>query len=278
MPNGCENQINIDNGVVYIAFGEKYHAEAKRSITSLKKVSAVNIAVITDKRWTDNPQPDFFVIRDKSKSFRSKPLYTYNATPFVNSLFIDTDTIIAKDINHVFGLLKHYDVGVCFGGAQLNENDGLEFHSQCNSGVILFRKCAHVEELFNEWLDLYDKAVAKISASDVRGVGDQRYLAHAIAKSKARPVHLGTFLNFALFDTITSCSPPIIYHGRNPWIEQLADNINNSWTQKVDWYPRVWLPNISGFLPRGVRRSDPLLAISLILRRIYNELSLRFWR
>ena len=271
--------MQANEGIVYLAFGEKYQEETRRSLRSLRTVSDVSTAVVTDRPWKEEPRPEHFIIRGSAPSFRSKPLYIYEASPFERNLFLDTDTIVARDIVPIFGLLGHYDIGVHFGGAQMNDTEGLTFHSQCNSGVILFRKCDEVACVFKRWLSFYDDAAAGLSGDDdPRGMGDQRYLAPAIARSRARPVHLGSFLNFTLFETIGTSCPPVVYHGRSPWMEDLADTINRSWDQKTDWYARIWFPNLAGFLPRGASRSDPLLAAAFLLRRLYNELRWRMVR
>lgn len=265
----------MSSGVLYVAFGARWRQETVRSLTSLKRVSSVRSAVVTDAPWTEGPQPDLFVLREPIASFRCKPRYIYEASPFERTLFLDTDTVVARDVLPVFGLLDHYDVGVRFGGPQLYEPEGLETHAQCNSGVIVFRKSDDTESMFRSWLALYDEAVATVSAEDTRGVGDQRYLAIAIARSRARPVHLGEYLNFATFENLVVYSPPTIYHGRQPWLEKLAHDVTGEWDESSDWQPRVWLPNLAGFLPRGVRRSDPMLAGAFVLRRLWNEMRRR---
>lgn len=269
-----------DRGVVYLAFGANYHAECRRSLTSLRKVSPnVAVAVVTDEGWSEEPRPDRFVLRPRVDGFHCKPVYIYEASPFAESIFIDTDTVIARDIEPLFGLLRHYDIGVRFGGPQLNHGDGLELHTSCSSGVVLFKKSPPVEAVFREWLALYQEAAAALAAGDRRGLADQRYLAIALALSTARPVHLAEYLNFGVFETITTSSPPFVYHGRAPWIEKVAAWMNRSWTDNVsDYRTRLWMPNISGFLPMGVRHSDPLLALALVLRRAWNELRWRMSR
>ena len=260
------------NGVLYIAFGERYQQECRRSMSSLRKASpSVPIGVITDKEWTVEPTPNTFVLRQNTESFASKPRYMYD-TPFERTLFVDTDTVIARDISSVFGLLDWYDVGVRFDGPQLNAPDGLEFHTQCNSGVILFKKNRVVGEMFALWNHEFSARQQLAGrAKDRRGLNDQRFLAIAIAKSKARPVHLAPYLNFALFETIITYSPPAIYHGRLAEMEMLHEEIGAGWNSIEDYHPRLWLPNIRGILPAGVKRSDPLLGLALVLRRFYNS-------
>lgn len=252
----------MSEGVLYVAFGDRYQAEARRSIRSLRKVSNLPVAVVTDRIWDDSGI--VFVTRKPLPSLRSKPLHIYEASPFDRTLFVDTDTVFASDIAPVFGMLDHYDIGVRFGGAWLEDAE-LHFHTQCNSGVILFRKSDEVAALFRNWLAMYDNAAAIKPEPN-----DQRHLAGAIARSRARPAHLASYLNFTLFDTLATSNPPVIYHGRGEWIESLAAEINAEWDRKTDWQTRVWLPNIFGFLPRGIRHSDPLLAVALYLLRRRN--------
>lgn len=258
-------------GILYLAFGEGYHEEARRSLRSLRNVSKLPVAVITDQAWTQEPLPDRFVLVERIAGFASKPRYILDSSPFDDTLFLDTDTVVAIDPAPLFGLLEHYDVGVRFGGPQLNETPHLELHTQCNSGVILFRKNERVTDVFRRWNEEYERALDAHPVDDPRGLGDQRYLAIAIARSSARPVHLAEYCNFALFDTLVTCSPPLVYHGRLAAMEQLHGEITGRWNTETDWHPRLWLPNIRGLLPAGVRRSDPLLAFALIGRRVVND-------
>jgi hypothetical protein len=157
----------------------------------------------------------------------------------------------------------------------LREDPSLEFHTQCNSGVVLFKNTPQVADLFEAWNDLYEAQARLKDADDPRGLPDQRTLSIAIARSKARPAHLAEYLNFALLETICTYSPVVVLHGRDTYLQAIGDAINQGWNPRNDWQARLWLQNIKGILPRGVRRSDPLLAISLLLRRISNEMNLR---
>src|SRR5207248_6360197 len=103
-------------------------------------------------------------------------------------------------------------------------------------------------------------------------------LAIAIAKSRARPVHLAEYMNFALFETIVTYSPLVIVHGHQRHIDIIGAEINGRWKPEADWHARVWLSNIEGLLPPGIRRSDPLLAFALLLRRLANHVRRRLRR
>lgn len=263
-------------GVLYIAFGERYRAEARQSILSLREVAPhLPIAVVTDREWHESPQPDHFLLRDAIHSFECKPRYLQQS-PFARTLYIDTDTFIAQDVTPMFGLLNHYDVGVRFGGPQLNEGEGLHFHPQCNSGVVLYKVNERSLRMFSLWLEEFNDARSRLDGAneitDVRGLGDQRYLAISIAKTDVRPVHLGEYLNFALFETLVTYSPLAIIHGRLPAMAQIAREINSRWDEATDWHVRLWLPSIRGLLPSGIRRSDPFLALALCLRRLVTDI------
>ena len=265
-------------GVFYIAFGETYRNEARRSIASLRRTSpGLAAAVVTDTEWDCEPRPDLFILRPSVQGFASKPAYI-RETPFDATLFVDTDTVFARDAKSIFGLLRHYDIGATFEGPQLNEPDGLELHTQCSSGVILYLKTQQVWNVFDKWQERHRAASCGQEGAltnDRRGLNDQRYLAIAIARSRVRPVHLTSYLQFVLFTVTTAYSPPIIYHGRGPELELLDSFISSKWTSTEDCHPRLWLPNLRGLLPMGIRRSDPLLALALVLRRLGNELR---WR
>jgi hypothetical protein len=270
--------MNKHRGILFIAFGERWIEEAKRSMHSVRCVSSLPIAVVTDRIWQDGAKPDYFVTQEKVNGWASKPLYMYSCSPFDQTLFIDTDTIVLSDPEPIFGLLDYYDVGVRFGGPMLSESPSLVFHTQCNSGVILYKKAPIVAECFANWNIFYVEACARLSESgDSRGLNDQRYLSLAIAKSMTRPVHLAEYLNFAIFETIYTYSPVVILHGRDKHLHAIGHAINRNWNPELDWQARLWLQNIKGILPRGIRRSDPLLAISLLFRRLKNELALRLY-
>lgn len=264
-------------GVLYVAYGEKYRQEARSALMSLRCVCpGLPTAVITDREWTEEPRPDRFILRTAEAGFGCKP-QVIPETPFDRTLYIDTDTIVVRDLRPLFGLLDRYDVGVTFAGAPLGE-PGMELHPQCASGMVLFRNNERVQRMFDEWRRLYAEAVAQLArtAGDTRGVGDQRYLAIAIALTDVRCVHLPLYMDFWLHDYAVLETPPFVVHGHLPHMERVPQllGIGTRWLE-TDYRSRVWLPNALGLLPRGIRRSDPLLALSLLLRRALNAWRLR---
>jgi hypothetical protein len=272
MEHGLRNNLV---GVLYIVFGRRYQAEAKRSIDSLRKVCPkMRIAVITDSKWSDLAVPDIFILKSTEASYALKMRYAYDS-PFDRTLCLDSDTIVARDVSALFGMLDYYDVGFHFGGPYIDEPNGLKFQMRAGTSVFMFKKAEHVADFFSKWSDEYYIQKQRLTAAgavfDERGLDDTRSCAIAIAKSSVRSFQLGSFLYFDLGATLTTHSPPLIYHGRIPHMEMLDAEIGGNWNVETDWHPRLWMPNIRGILPAGVRRSDPILATALLLRRAYNS-------
>lgn len=271
-------------GVLYLAFGSLYHEEAKASIKSLlEKNPTLSVAVFTDNPYEfRNFNPNVTAIykssleNSKGKT-RVKPTYLID-TPFDRTLYLDTDTRVLGDITKIFNLLNHYDIGVRFGGPKSKYNDNLYFHPQCNSGVVIYEKNEKIYDCFQLWQKLYEEAYQEIEKTeDMHGIRDQRYLSIAIALSKVRPCHLGDYLHFIMFGFDIANGPPLIVTARFSPVDAIAISLANYW-KTDDWRARVWLPNIRGFLPNGVRRSDPFLIIALMFRRIWNEVKFRILR
>ncbi|HEV7427635.1 MAG TPA: hypothetical protein VGQ46_14825 [Thermoanaerobaculia bacterium] len=268
-----------DAGVIYIAFGESFRAEARQSIATLRSSSPrVACAVVTDSEWEDDPRPDHFVIRPSIRSLYCKPKYVYEASPFRRTLFIDTDTIVVRDLQPFFGLLDYYDVALRFVGPRLGGAEGLEFHPWCATGVLAYRKNDETADLFGTWLTAYEQRMTETSGTPGRGVNEEPLFAEALARSRCRAIALGSDLCFNLAETIITYSPPAVFHGRDSRLTTIAHEINDKWDPVADYHPRLWMPNIKGLLPAGVRHSDPLLAAALILRRGWNEIKRRMPR
>ena len=269
-------------GVVYVVFGDKYEAEAKKSIRSLRSTgSPLAVAVITNLPWDEEPQPNHFVIRAANHLFASRPEYAYEGSPFEHTLLVDADTYFCRRPDRVFGLLDHYELGGLFAGPQLrNEDEGLYFHPKLNGGVLLYKKHPKVEVLFRLWRESCRKqAGAESPAQGWIAPDDQRLLTLAVVRSGVRHVHLGDWMNFVLWRTTTTMSPPVILHGRDRNMAWVANELSGRWDEDHDWRQRVWIPHVMGLLPGGgIGWYDPLLRAWSLLRRVWNRLRRRRFR
>jgi hypothetical protein len=254
-------------GVLYIAFGDTYRTEVRRSIASLRKVSpGVPVAVVTDAVIDGLPDVTT-VLRPAIRSLECKPTYI-GVSPFKRTLFLDTDTYVVRDITLLFDLLDHFDICAQYGGTQFNGPSGLTFQARMCSGLLLFKQSQEMDDVFRNWLDLY--AREKRVKAEVN-LADERALTEAVATSKVRPGIVSPCVHINLNAPWVFHSPPLVLHGRVPSFEAMANDMVRNWNPANDWAPRVYLPNLRGLLPRGVRRSDPILAVALVLRRLWNE-------
>lgn len=259
--------ISPERGVFYIAFGEKYREEVRRSCESLKRVApTLKVAVVSDRTWEGAFQPEVVLERPPILSLECKSRYM-GESPFEQTLFLDTDTYVVRDPLPLFGLLRHYDFCTQFGGAQFNHPGGLEHQARACSGMMLFRNSAEVRGVFARWDEEYMEEGKRLGAS---GQADERALTIALAESRLRLGVLAPYVHLNLGTPSVFLSPPVVLHGREMDMAVVARRIAGGWDQLRDWHPRVWLPNIRGLLPAGVRRSDPFLAASLIARRAWN--------
>ena len=155
-------------GVIYLAMGRPYLAQALSSALSLRITDPeVPYAIVTnvtesppELQWfTDN---DHWIHVDVTTADnRRVKTAILDHTPFERTLWVDADTIVRADL----GLID-YSLGFCEvmarpyleritgkrGGQQLLDSSwsvGETF--MCNSGVVAFRRSAGTDRFFAEW-------------------------------------------------------------------------------------------------------------------------------
>jgi hypothetical protein len=258
------------NGVLYIAIGENYRSEAALSISSLRLVNPnLPTCVLSDKPWDQGGKPpeefqviDFKQNHERWSNLAAKPLHLNNS-PFARTLFLDTDTYIARDLSPLFDLLHFYDIGARSGGTPICFSDQLRIHPFYATGGILYTRSSTIAEFFEHWQQRYKDLLA--------GTQDEaRSFSLAIAETRVRFVTLDSYVLLDLNGTIGTQAPPFIYHGRSKPFSQINSEVISDWDPATDYHVRLWLPSIQGFLPRGISRSDPMLASALLLRRFTN--------
>lgn len=159
MTNSC--------GVFFIAFGKKYVEEAIFCAESIRKVSNISIAIHCDV-ISDNADSLFdHVTIIKPDHARAKVDYLENS-PFNNTLYMDSDTMIKEDISFIFSILDKYDIAMTHDYARKrhrwcellpeykNIPDGF---SEFGGGIILYKmpKCKEFLELWKNYFYKYFK-------------------------------------------------------------------------------------------------------------------------
>lgn len=151
-------------GVVYVATCEPYLSEARQSARSLRDhhpdlpitlfapegIDDETAAVFDDVRAIDDAAHDF------SDSILGDGEIAYDRT-----LFLDTDTYVCGSLEPIFEVLDRFDLAAAQDPARegtashRHDHDVPETFPQFNTGVIAYRDCAAVRDLFDRWRDLY---------------------------------------------------------------------------------------------------------------------------
>src|SRR6056297_1747455 len=126
---------NKKRGILYIYWGDKLDKEVNKSIESIK--------------FTGLP----YHVQKFNKGDKSTKTLMYDLSPFEETLFLDTDTMVLDNIDYGFKMAQRHGVAITIAPAcyarrftdNLPENDLIEY----NSGVIFFKKNNEVEKIFN---------------------------------------------------------------------------------------------------------------------------------
>ncbi|QGA81058.1 putative nucleotide-diphospho-sugar transferase [Candidatus Nanohalobium constans] len=143
-------------GVVYIVTEENYFREFEKSAKQLKKTNDVPITLIT----LEEKQYDFIdeniVVDDPGKG--SDKIYLLEKTPYDRTLYLDTDTYVVDEINELFDVLNQFELAIRRAPQRASEEmeDVPPTFSELNTGVISYRKTDDVQQLFDDWKELYE--------------------------------------------------------------------------------------------------------------------------
>jgi hypothetical protein len=212
------------NGIIYIAFGNNFLAEAKRSANSVKSCSGLPVCLISDA----GPQPGFDNYVHFDPVHRQYPLlnkpYALSTIdlPYDNFIFLDTDTYVLSDLSSLFDLLDRFDIGAC----QCRDGAPLFGFPYLNTGVIL--AAARLKFFFKRW---YDLAVLRIR--DYKH-NDQASFYDAIIESNLSVCVLAPEFNVRISTLVYVSGPAHILHGRHYRMKYAIKTINDSLR------PRVW--------------------------------------
>ena len=96
----------LEKGFLYIAFGESFTKEALMSIKSLKRYNNEPVALYTDQEQNK----DFEGLVDiyakiNPMHIRAKVDFV-NQTPFSKTVYLDSDTLIVRNISDMFDVLN----------------------------------------------------------------------------------------------------------------------------------------------------------------------------
>lgn len=163
----------MTKGVLYIFYGDpKYKNEAIVSAQSLKKFcSDIHITAFSDAKFESQYFDDVVLV--KPTGVRSKVDYIWDS-PYEETLFLDSDVIINRDISDLFSILVKFDLGVAHDLARKREKYSKMMpeykaipysFSEVNTGVISFKKNERTRELFELWKKYYGRYQKRLFSS-----------------------------------------------------------------------------------------------------------------
>lgn len=151
-------------GVIYVAFGRVYLAQALFSLQTLRKFNP-NLSVCIVTNVPDVEISDINVIvkyfDEPSSHSRFYKTDLYELSPFEKTIFIDADTEVKCDLSICSDLLTEYDLLIrpeplSIGDLSSEKKPKEKFeilkrYGEFNSGVMLFKKTELVKEFFSRW-------------------------------------------------------------------------------------------------------------------------------
>tara|TARA_B100001758_G_C18371366_1_gene591575 strand:+ start:354 stop:1106 length:753 start_codon:yes stop_codon:yes gene_type:complete len=151
-------------GVLYVAFGDNFRKEVLFSIESLKKHNpGLHVTVFSDKALDSE-------LVDESKVIvvnHLRPKIDYiDMSPYEETIFLDTDTIIDYNIEDMYDLLDNFDFAITHDlarkrkrySAVMPEYAEIPYSfSEVNTGVFVFKNNEKVQSLFSDWKKYFYK-------------------------------------------------------------------------------------------------------------------------
>ena len=267
----------MEKGYLYIASGEKYIKEAKRSVQSLRRVDDnAHATIVTDDQSTYFGEGRCFdkriiVSEDNlyipKKGFDLKVKSMYQQSPYDKTIFIDSDTYFIKNCSYLFDLLKYHDV--CISRAN-NDDEYIRYkgseikgYGQYNTGVIVFRKNERNKKLFSDWVSRWRMRRTVHSH-------DQMAFMEALLSNNVKTYILKNNWNARTVHKTRFIGQVKIIHGRHKNIDKVVHNIN------ISDRPRVWIPEAEICMYNGMRYKDVLKLMRPFVKSYLDTSSLRF--
>jgi hypothetical protein len=221
-----------DKGILYIAMADEYFEEAKISARSVREnMPDINVACITDRKRESDLFDEILV---KEPNGGSDKVYLLSDSPFDETLYLDTDTLLSDDVSELFGLLEKFDIGAAQAPIRILEaeegepnqpyTDIPDAFPDLNTGVLVFRNNSKFSDLTKDWRKYYEKIMKK--SDEV--AWDQPSFRKAVYESGLRVSPLPTEYNSRLQYGGTVSQKVKIAHAR------LIETEGNGYSKNLD--------------------------------------------
>jgi len=149
----------MGNGVLYVAYGQKYVKEAAHSAYSLARYNPDLPVTLYTNVDVSSPYFDDVVVTDVTDPSYPEAYYMLGEEmmPYEKTLRLDTDTYVCDDISDVFEVLERSDLAVPFAPPRTrpiydaNGIDIPEAFPEYNGGVLAYNDSEAVHTFFEEY-------------------------------------------------------------------------------------------------------------------------------
>ena len=229
-----------DVGVVYVAWGKGIE-EAKISAISCKKYG-LRTCLITNQPIQNNYFDDVVVAdfddQHKKETPYSRKMHAYQYSPYLRTLYLDSDCHLMFDPNQWFECLDKYDMAVAhapYPYFQWDRQHIIHF----NTGVQFFSKNDRLKSLFQSWLELSE-------LFDIEFQKDQ--YAFSLAVHKSLELKLLTLPYTCNYRAGLHCDclqgPLYVWHSRLP-IPNKLKNYNEQFNQQKVSFKWTYLKDLN---------------------------------
>lgn len=241
-------------GVIYVATGEKFVAEAEQSLASLRRSNQQLPATLLTDEQPGRPELwNEVIVAAELKGHGARAKLYMDRAPYARCLFLDTDTMVYGDLSPGFALLDRFD----FAGEHSHSGHHYEVPGlptsfpEINSGVLFWRKNAASKALFERWRKLYDADSKKYGGRK----WDQKSLRQAVYESDVRFTNLPMSYNLMPYFPAALEGRVVVAHGRSMKnLERMRDRLNVSdqlrayvpglgalrHPQQMSWFQIAW--------------------------------------
>jgi hypothetical protein len=222
-------------GVIYVASGARYLAEAGRSCASLKCVMpGVATALYTDTpAGTTGALFDHILPLPSARHNCGDKLIPLLDVPFDRAIFLDSDTYVVRPIDDLFRLLDQFDFAIAHEPCRWGGRGWSSTYPTCptafcelNTGVFAFKKGKAWEQLVRQWKAAYERQLLAFPGY----IADQPALQEALYDSSLRffvlPAEYNLRTNYPAY--AGDGAEVRVLHGRECDLATLAQRVNRS--------------------------------------------------
>lgn len=174
-----------DCGVLYLASGDQFVAEARTSARSIaENMAEIETAIATPDTHLDLSIFDRIIEWEAKTKVVDGREWLINSTippmlsPYEKTLYLDSDTYVYADVTELFDLLDRFDMAIARNSYK-NEIKGLpDPWWEYNCGVIAYRNTPAIQEFLKDWERRYLNRIEKQVEPE-----DQPAFAHALYNS-----------------------------------------------------------------------------------------------